>query len=137
LFPDLEKGCALLRSAHGPVKHPTTRSSSRRRGPRLFWFLPLALAGCSGRQFDLTPQQMAAAEQRSFEAIQKQAPDADTLFIAHQWQAGQCRHFWLRGDFCFTRARAGASMPWTPLTAQVRREPDGAWMLMGANWPRR
>ena len=97
----------------------------------------LGLAGCSGRSFTLTPDQLAAAEQRSFDAIQRQAPDADTLFIPHQWQAGQCQHFLLRGDFCFTRARAGATTPWTPLTAQVRRQKDGTWLLIGANWPRR
>ena len=99
--------------------------------------LLFGLTSCSGRQFIIPPEQMAAAEQRSFEVIQKQAPDGDTLFIAHQWQRGECRHFLLRGDFCFTRARAGPSTPWTPLTAQVRREKDGGWLLMGANWPRR
>jgi hypothetical protein len=111
-----------LRFAHGPVKALA---------------LVLGLSGCSGRQFTLTSDQLAAAEQRSFDAIQKQAPDADTLFIAHQWQTGQCRRFLLRGDFCFTRARASADTPWTPLTAQVRRQKDGTWLLLGANWPRR
>jgi hypothetical protein len=118
----LEKGCALLRS-----RHPLVKALA----------LSLAVAGCGGRTFTLTGEQMAGAEQKSFDAIQKQAPDADTLFIAHEWQAGQCRHFWLRGDFCFTRARATPATPWTPLTAQVRRETDGSWTLLGANWPRR
>jgi hypothetical protein len=99
--------------------------------------MAVGLAGCSGREFSIPADQMAAAEQKSFDAIQRQAPDADTLFIAHQWQAGQCRHYWLRGDFCFTRARATPATPWTPLTAQVRREKDGGWTLLGANWPRK
>jgi hypothetical protein len=98
--------------------------------------LAMSLSACSGRAFRLTGDELAAAEQKSFDVIQKRAPDADTLFIAHEWQPGECKHVFLRGDFCFTRARVTSANPWTPLTAQVRREKDGGWILLGANWPR-
>ena len=99
--------------------------------------LCLSLAGCSGRTFSLTGAQLAAAEQKGFDRVMAQGQDTDTLFIAHEWQTGECKHFPMRGDFCFTHARATPANPWIPLNAHVRREKDGSWTLLGATWPRR
>jgi hypothetical protein len=97
----------------------------------------LMLSGCSGESFALSADQLAAAEQKSFDAILNADPDADVLFIAHQWQDGRCRRDIIGRASCQVKARISEHTAWIPVTARLRRQKDGSWLFLGANWPKR
>jgi hypothetical protein len=64
-------------------------------------------------------------------------PDADALFIAHQWTPADCRWSGWKTARCRTRARISDQTAWMAVTARVRQEKDGSWRLLGADWPRK
>jgi ketosteroid isomerase-like protein len=97
----------------------------------------LSLAGCSGQEFSLTADQLAAAEQKAFDRVMRRQPTADVLFIAHEWRAGRCRPSGWKRAACVTEARVSPQSPWVRVTARLRKEADGNWELLGADWPRR
>jgi hypothetical protein len=97
----------------------------------------LGLAGCSGQGFSVTGDQLGAAEQKAFDRVMQRRPDADVLFIAHEWRTGHCRPSGWKRAACVTEARVSPQAPWVSVTARLRKQDDGTWELLGANWPRR
>jgi hypothetical protein len=97
---------------------------------------PVLATACSGQPFLVPATEMTAAEQRGYDAVMAKQPDADVLFIAHQWGDGHCRSSISKTVTCRVWTRVSATTPWVAVTAKLRRQRGGGWLLLGADWSR-